>query len=61
MRNLRDFPEDATHENGRYYVVCQRCGEQFIGHKRRVICKVCEQWLYRPEPAGSSLSGKDRT
>ena len=37
----RDFPEDRKHENGNYCCICFRCGEQFIGYKRRVRCKVC--------------------
>lgn len=41
-----DYPEDAAHENGNYATKCQ-CGAAFIGHKRRVICKVCAE---SPEP-----------
>lgn len=36
-----DYPEDADHENGQYLNVCIKCGVQFIGHKRRNICKKC--------------------
>ncbi len=49
MTDLRDWKEDAALENGNYYCICGRCGEQFLGHKRRVICKVCDQWLKKPE------------
>lgn len=49
MTNLRDWPEDAAQENGKYYCICGRCGEQFLGHKRRGICKCCDQWLKRTE------------
>lgn len=37
----RDWPEDATHENGSYQCRCCVCHEIFIGHKRRVVCHVC--------------------
>lgn len=37
----RDWTEDESHENGQYYCTCIECGERFIGHKRRVICKTC--------------------
>ncbi len=37
----RDWPEDATHENGNYLNQCQSCKETFIGHKRRYTCKKC--------------------
>ena len=49
ITSLRDFPEDRKNENGNYHCLCSRCGEQFIGHKRRALCKVCEDWLKRPE------------
>ena len=37
----RSWPEDFAHENGNYTCTCCECGETFIGHKRRVVCKVC--------------------
>lgn len=37
----RDWVEDFTLENGQYYCQCRDCGNQFIGYKRRIICKVC--------------------
>lgn len=37
----RDWPEDSSHENGNYFCTCFQCGKIFIGHKRRVICKLC--------------------
>ncbi len=37
----RDWKEDARHENGNYTCICSDCGETFMGHKRRVICKTC--------------------
>lgn len=33
--------EDKDHENGNYNCRCITCGKTFIGHKRRVECKVC--------------------
>lgn len=39
----RSWPEDAAHENGSYFNTCRTgCGRVFIGHKRRVTCKVCD-------------------
>jgi len=37
----QDFPEDFSHENGNYQCRCYRCGHYFVGHKRRVACKLC--------------------
>ena len=37
----RDWPEDFSHENGRYSCRCHKCGRLFQGHKRRVTCHVC--------------------
>lgn len=37
----RDWTEDAAHENGNYQNQCVECGEFFIGHKRRHVCKLC--------------------
>lgn len=41
--------EDYSHENGNYTNTCKICGNEFLGHKRRIICKCCSQ-----------LSPKDR-
>lgn len=38
-----DWPEDFEHENGNYSCICHKCGGSFIGHKRRVTCKVCSE------------------
>jgi hypothetical protein len=38
----RDWQEDFSHENGNYNNDCMVCGEVFRGHKRRVVCKVCD-------------------
>jgi hypothetical protein len=37
----RDWTEDASHENGRYECQCVQCGQCFVGHKRRVVCRAC--------------------
>lgn len=37
----RSWLGDALHENGRYSCCCCECGRMFIGHKRRVVCRVC--------------------
>lgn len=36
-----DWPEDAVHENGQYFNKCVCCACDFIGHKRRHVCKRC--------------------
>ncbi len=38
---VRDWREDADHENGKYWNECENCRRMFIGHKRRIWCKVC--------------------
>jgi hypothetical protein len=45
----RDWVEDFTHENGNYMNKCANCGEQFKGHKRRPLCKVCGSPLEKKE------------
>jgi hypothetical protein len=39
----RNWPEDFSHENGQYYCSCVYCGERFVGHKRRVVCRRCHR------------------
>jgi hypothetical protein len=36
-----DWPEDFSHENGRYQNQCFECGTMFYGHKRRLHCRKC--------------------
>ena len=38
----RDWSEDFKHENGNYQNKCVNCEKWFIGHKRRIVCKVCD-------------------
>jgi len=37
----RDWEEDFELENGHYFNICCKCEKEFIGHKKRVICKIC--------------------
>lgn len=37
-----DWPEDAPLENGNYFCDCVCCSVNFIGHKRRHVCKKCD-------------------
>ncbi len=41
INNPRNWELDFPHENGNYYNMCINCKQGFIGHKRRVICKIC--------------------
>jgi hypothetical protein len=41
MHLSRDWTEDFPHENGKYQNECLVCRETFLGHKRRVVCKLC--------------------
>ena len=36
-----DWIEDHNHENGNYIRECTTCGKMFVGHKRRITCKIC--------------------
>ncbi len=42
-KELRSWPEDSSHENGKYNCICCQCNQDFVGHKRRVICKTCSK------------------
>lgn len=39
--NPCNWVEDFSHENGNYMNNCISCKNEFIGHKRRVVCKKC--------------------
>ena len=42
----RNYTEEFNHENGMYANICTECNNQFIGHKRRIVCKVCAKgWV----------------
>ena len=38
----KNWQEDFSHENGNYYNRCYICNQLFLGHKRRVVCRVCQ-------------------
>ena len=38
----RSWTEDFELENGNYRCICYKCRNQFEGHKRRVVCKICD-------------------
>jgi len=40
-KSEKSWQEDYSHENGNYMNHCIFCKEEFIGHKRRCICKKC--------------------
>ncbi len=39
----RSWPGDSSHENGNYTCKCSICAYWFTGHKRRVVCRVCDE------------------
>ena len=47
--NEKDYTEDINHENGNYENIGCGCGDHFIGHKRRVLCKECKNNLISVE------------
>lgn len=44
LLQIRSWPEDFEHENGNYECICADCTNHFIGHKRRVLCRVCVEF-----------------
>jgi len=38
---VHDWAEDFADDNGNYWNHCCYCHEDFLGHKRRVVCSVC--------------------
>lgn len=42
MSEAQDWTEDFKHENGHYYHICSLCDKTFEGHKRRRVCKLCQ-------------------
>ena len=53
----RDWPEDFPHENGQYMNTCHVCKNTFIGHKRRVVCKVCNNGFIRAQQEDDEAGG----
>ncbi|MEN9316092.1 MAG: hypothetical protein RIS35_2485 [Pseudomonadota bacterium] len=43
----RDWPGDATLENGNYFNLCVHCDRTFVGYKRRTVCRECATGLER--------------
>jgi hypothetical protein len=41
----RNWEEDYILENGKYLNQCLNCQSVVYGHKRRMICKLCENEL----------------
>ena len=53
-----DWHEDFEHENGNYHNKCVVCGVDFLGYKRRVVCKACHlKFVDKYE----NLSDKEKT
>lgn len=41
IESAGDWPEDFQYDNGMYMNTCCDCKHTFIGHKHRIICKLC--------------------
>lgn len=41
--SAHSWPEDFGGENGKYQNECVTCKTLFIGHKQRVVCRVCAE------------------
>ncbi len=52
--SMRDWEEDSRLENGKYQRQCYICKAQFIGHKRRVACRLCAKPV-PPNPVGEVM------
>ena len=50
-----DWPDDFHLENGKYTCRCLDCGRFFVGHKRRLQCRVCAEKPYREADARALL------
>lgn len=65
MKKEKNWEEDFPHENGNYYNMCRDCGEQFLGHKRRQVCKECankkpiQQPIASEQPLSAELPSYD--
>ena len=56
LRGERDWPEDFASENGNYECICYECGQHFIGHKRRIVCRKCHMDLSDIDKARAVLN-----
>jgi len=52
-----DWIEDSRHENGGYFNKCMQCKDDFIGHKRRLICRKCH---YKNKAVWDAMSDKEK-
>ena len=43
LQHPANWQEDYSHENGQYFNTCVYCPRHFLGHKRRVVCRICAQ------------------
>lgn len=41
----RSWTEDSPNENGNYFNICCTCHHDFVGHKRRMACKTCAEFI----------------
>lgn len=41
--SAHSWPEDFGGENGNYQNECVTCKALFIGHKRRLVCRLCAE------------------
>ena len=52
-----DWHEDAGYENGSYHCKCFDCDADFVGHKRRLICRKCH---YEAKDRYDALTPQER-
>lgn len=57
--NAHSWPEDFSHENGKYIMHCLTCLHDFVGHKRRIQCKLCSEVVAYIEKSDGSVRCKD--
>jgi hypothetical protein len=50
LPDAHNWTEDFSHENGGYFCICRECRGQFMGHKRRQLCKVCANLKESSQP-----------
>ena len=41
LKSSKNWKEDFVYENGNYMNTCLACDSQFLGYKRRMLCKEC--------------------
>lgn len=61
LTSPKSYPEDFKHENGNYMNVCNHCRERFLGHKRRYVCKECNEMLKNAITDSSTPPAPDTT